>query len=402
MSIFPEENKYLDDLLHKVENRLRDRSKHDYRSDLNNYLARDENIGALSREQLYRIANVFGPIDPYMEKHHPVFHIDVDYYGAFRNVSRAALKTGDADLIYRVYGEITFPPHIDRAGAGLRCDLVIEGVNALLNLGDKRKAGKLLLDLAGNCFRIYGGGHEYCEKAIKYISPDDHAFCTLAHALLFIMNLANEHNLPKPEDYFAVSSVIRDDGTRCSCAGTHGCGSVIGSNIEYEYPCTWEMCILHQPMLNAGYIGSITVFDRTLKPGENVSITSEKDNVIGTVTLISENEKVTLSNGKEFYCRVYETKKYGWIIENCFAEDIGLIRCVFYREKVDAPKCIYELDEYEIKGGFGLLPLASGNKWSYKQIEPNEKENGEKHYVFREIISSDDECFYMSAVDCQL
>ena len=162
------------------------------------------------------------------------------------------------------------------------------------------------------------------------------------------------------------------------------------------------MCILHQPVLNAGYRGSVTVFDRTLKPGESVNITSEKDGCTGTVTLVREKETVQLSNGKTFDCRIYETSKYGRVIENYFAEDIGLVRCAFYREKGNAQKCVYELDEYEIKDGAGLLPLASGNKWSYKQIEPNEKENGEKHYVFREIISSDDECFYMSAVDCQL
>lgn len=51
--------------------------------------------------------------------------------------------------------------------------------------------------------------------------------------------------------------------------------------------------------------------------------------------------------------------------KNYFAPGIGLVRTVL---SVDNKKYVYELCNYSIKGGDGLLPLCVGNRWNYKQV----------------------------------
>ena len=86
------------------------------------------------------------------------------------------------------------------------------------------------------------------------------------------------------------------------------------------------------------------------------------------------DETVTCpADGKEYPCRVFSIRRAevmtGDMIEtHYYAEGIGPIRSelsVMGRDRVT--EYVYDLCEYSIKGGDGLIPCCVGNRWRYRQ-----------------------------------
>ncbi|MBQ7339065.1 MAG: hypothetical protein IJW40_11530 [Clostridia bacterium] len=104
-------------------------------------------------------------------------------------------------------------------------------------------------------------------------------------------------------------------------------------------------------------------------------------------------------SSKEYLCCVYTIKRaesggekiWGDIIEtNYYASGIGPIRTVIC---VDDKKYVYDLCEYSIKGGDGMIPCCVGNQWCYKQENCPDHID---HVIRREIIAQNGEEYLLS------
>ena len=78
-----------------------------------------------------------------------------------------------------------------------------------------------------------------------------------------------------------------------------------------------------------------------------------------------------------------------------FEKNVGLVRCDV--KQGGETIWTFELVDHEIKGGEGLLPLAIGNKWSYKLSACDDLA---EHIIEREVVSAGEDCFYISCVNC--
>ena len=81
----------------------------------------------------------------------------------------------------------------------------------------------------------------------------------------------------------------------------------------------------------------------------------------------------------------------GDIIEtNYYADGIGPIRTVL---SIDDKTWIYDLYEYTIKGGDGMIPCCVGNQWTYRQKDcPTSIDQ----VIKREIIAQNGEEYLLS------
>jgi hypothetical protein len=77
-----------------------------------------------------------------------------------------------------------------------------------------------------------------------------------------------------------------------------------------------------------------------------------------------------------------------------FAEGIGLIRSVLsVRSREGMREYVYDLCDYTVKGGDGLLPCCVGNRWCYRQEDcPDDIDQ----VIRREIIGQSGEEYLLS------
>lgn len=84
-----------------------------------------------------------------------------------------------------------------------------------------------------------------------------------------------------------------------------------------------------------------------------------------TLTCIKENARVTTPAGRFDKCKVFELNGDTRYFTRCttwFCPGIGIVRQECVR---DGESFEWNLCEYTIKGGSGLMPLAAGNRWEY-------------------------------------
>ncbi len=102
-------------------------------------------------------------------------------------------------------------------------------------------------------------------------------------------------------------------------------------------------------------------YDSSLAEGESI-----KDEDGNTLTCISRDRKVETAAGTFENCTVFFSDindSWSFTAEVAYKEGVGIVQFRFIDSAHDET---YELAEYNIAGGEGLLPLAVGNRWVYK------------------------------------
>ncbi len=83
------------------------------------------------------------------------------------------------------------------------------------------------------------------------------------------------------------------------------------------------------------------------------------------MTLISFNESADTLAGKFGECmHIHLVEKGNYDADVWYAKDVGLVKAVFTEAK-SQDKEEYLLSEYEMHGGSGYFPFATGNRWAY-------------------------------------
>jgi RNA polymerase sigma-70 factor (ECF subfamily) len=110
-------------------------------------------------------------------------------------------------------------------------------------------------------------------------------------------------------------------------------------------------------------------FDLSMKVGDTKEAASRIDNCKCTLTLVSDGETVSVASGTFEHCYHvhYRGSEFGgkdYDSDVWYAPDVGLVKC-----EVDdgEHREIYELCDYDIAGGEGLMPFAVGNRWRYTE-----------------------------------
>ena len=112
-----------------------------------------------------------------------------------------------------------------------------------------------------------------------------------------------------------------------------------------------------------------------------------------TVSYLCENESVTVPAGTFEHCTHIGKESIspyrGTIVMDLwFKEGVGLLKYSYLYEDGDVET--YELTEYEVTGGAGLLPLQLGNRWVYRETGlPKILESRHEYRVAR----ASDECY---------
>lgn len=100
------------------------------------------------------------------------------------------------------------------------------------------------------------------------------------------------------------------------------------------------------------------MFDTELKVGD--IRTSDGGRI--SLALVALDESVTVQAGT-FECMHLILTEAGEVTDVWYADGIGLVRARFNGQENEE---VYELSEYEIKGGEGYWPFCEGNRWRYE------------------------------------
>ena len=107
-------------------------------------------------------------------------------------------------------------------------------------------------------------------------------------------------------------------------------------------------------------------FDPTMKVGDTYIGSDQKS----SLTYLCDNATAETACGSFYECQLWENKKNGITVRTYYKHNIGIVRM----EATEGSKQnISVLKSYQIAGGTGLIPLATGNKWEYDLISLNKK-----------------------------
>jgi len=200
------------------------------------------------------------------------------------------------------------------------------------------------------CYSRDEGNHEDCinayNKVLELLEPSDVYY---ANALAAIDAEKKAHELGLPDEKF--------------CFGVEG--------EVYKY-IDGKLYFWSQPGYHRGYIDDYDsslfwncarfndlIYDPEMKPGD---VKTSEDN---TLTYVSDGITVDTPAGKFENCSRYrfEGEKYGVkFCDTTFCPGIGIVHQIVNRYDGTNE---WVLDGYTVLGGSGMLPFATGNKWSY-------------------------------------
>ena len=317
-----------------------------------------------------------------------------DYFDVLARLVSEAKALGDAQLVKNIYFSIPF--YSDDQDHLQKWDFFKNGIQYFLALGMNQTVGELYVYLAG----MYGGVKErmiFCEKALEFLdttSPKEYA-CVLAirEMLCYMEQQKNEEHY----HYSAFGETIFRKGESIFL-------SPIFSNYAFrmkkESLCS-DVVILKGNMES---YKSLTSFDAS---GYDKEVVDETMSVGTSKYLFEEIELVRYpdenvicqADGKAYICHVFSIRRiesqdekiFGDIIEiNYYADGIGPIHTVI---SLDGKKYAYDLCQYSIKGGEGMIPCCVGNQWYYRQEACPDSID---QVIKREIIAQNGEDYLLS------
>ena len=180
---------------------------------------------------------------------------------------------------------------------------------------------------------------------------------------------------------------------------------------------SWDNLILHQPIVQKNYLDSpffpsyLADSDQMIlytdkKPGDvvdnsrDLSEDGSGDRIVRhVIQYLSDDESVTVPAGTFERCTHIKKKYSRWYsspeeTEAWFSEDVGVVKySLSYEDRTD----VYELTEYDLRGGKGLLPLCVGNRWVYREKDvPKALESWHEYRVSH--VTSDGKFFDLSHI----
>lgn len=291
-----------------------------------------------------------------------------DYFDVLARLVSEAKAHGDSQLVKSIYLLIPFYPSDQKNQQ--KWEFYQGGILYFLSLGLYQIVGELYAKLAGE---VHGSTKErilLCERALEFLDQTSKEYACVLALREMLCHMEHQEN----EEYYhycAFGETISQKGKSIFLSPTFPC---LAFRKKAEALC-FDVVILkgneesYETMTSLAPSGfDKEVVDETMSADTAKPLIAEKE------LLRHPDEKVICqADGKEYVCHVFSIRRVessgekivGDIKEtNYYVSGIGPIRTVIF---VDGKKYIYDLCEYSIKGGNGMIPCCVGNTWHYKQ-----------------------------------
>lgn len=310
-----------------------------------------------------------------------------DYFDVLDRMLSESRRLGDTELVKRIYTTVPFYPGdeaLRRKTAFIR-----EGVESFLAQGAAHDAGELCMHLAWSVGDT-DGRLEFCERALEYL---DRSSLIYAAALALRKMLCRTQG--RADKMHAACFIFGDKLFTKD-------GRVLISPMPYA----WYTC---DPKEEGSFgIPILKGYNEYLNPHgykDDSRVIADAALIIGASNgLRNENELVRRADERvlcpadkrEYDCRVFSYVCDEMTVENYFAEGVGIVRTVMRGDRVYT----FELCDYDIRGGEGLLPLCIGNRWCYRRTGSGDGcTDGPEQTAEREIVSEYGGEYLLSGLD---
>lgn len=340
----------------------------------------------ITRDQIAYILRSSSPaVDP-MRK---------DYLDVLARLVSEAKTHGDPQLVKNIYLSIPFYPD-DQENQPIR-EFYKGGIQYFLSLGLYQIVGELYMHLVASMYGSTAERIDLCQKAREYLNQTSKEYACVSamkEILCYIEHQGNDeyyHYCAFGETIFRKeASIFLSPIYPCSAFRKKSkflCSDTVilkGNRESYEESLT--------SLDASGY--DKEMLDETLTVGVSKYLPEEKE-----LVRHPDERVICQSDGKKYLCHVFTIRRVenpdnmilGDIIEtNYYADGIGPIRTVL---SIGDKTWIYDLYEYTIKGGDGMIPCCVGNQWTYRQKDcPTSIDQ----VIKREIIAQNGEKYLLS------
>ncbi len=314
-----------------------------------------------------------------------------DYFDVLVRFVSEAKALGDAQIVKSTYFSIPFYP--DDQDNPKKLELYQSGIQYFLSLGINQTVGELYVHLAV----MYGSIIEriqFCDKAMEFLDRTSKEYACVVSMREMLCHMEHQGN----EEYYSYSAfgeTIFKKGEGIFLSPIFSCSSFRKH----------EKSICHDILKgNMKWYESLTSFDSLGYDkevvDENMSVGTSKYLIEGKELLRLPDETVICqADWKTYTCHVFSIRRVGYKDErmvgdmtetNYYARGIGPVRTVI---SVDGKRYVYDLCEYTVNGGDGLIPCCVGNQWCYRQKDcPDDIDQ----VIKREIIAQNGEEYLLS------
>ncbi len=316
-----------------------------------------------------------------------------DYFDVLARLASEAKTHGDSQLVKNIYLSIPFYP-ADQENQPKR-EFYKGGIQYFLSLGLYQIAGELYMHLAS----MYGSTTEriaLCQKAREYLNQTSKEYACASAMREMLCYMEHQGN-DEYYHYWAFGETIFRKEASIFLSPIYPCfvfrkkseslcfDTVIlkGNRESYESLTSLDASGYDKEML-----------DKTLTVGASKYLFEEKE-----LVRHSDERVICQADGKEYLCHVFTIRRVENpdnmilrdIIEtNYYADGIGPIHTVL---SIGDKMWIYDLYEYTIKGGDGMIPCCVGNQWYYRQKDCPDSID---QVLKREIIAQKGEEYVLS------
>ena len=316
-----------------------------------------------------------------------------DYFDVLARLVSEAKTHEDPQLVKSIYLSIPFYP-VDKDCQEKR-KFYQSGIQYFLLLGLHQIVGELYTHLAS----MYESTTEriaLCQKALGYLNQTSKEYACVSAMREMLCHMEHQGN-DEYYHYWAFGETIFRKEASIFLSPIYPC---FAFRKKSESLC-FDVVILKgnresyktlTSLNSSGYDKELV--DETMAVGTSKYFFEEKE-----LVRHSDERVICQADGKEYLCHVFTIRRaenpdnmtLRDIIEtNYYADGIGVIRTVL---SIGDKTWIYDLCEYTIKGGDGMIPCCVGNQWYYRQEECPEFVD---QVIKREILAQNGEGYVLA------
>ncbi len=322
-----------------------------------------------------------------------------DYYDVLARLVSEAKAIGDSRLVKTIY--VLMPSFPTEQESQRKQAFFENGIQYFRSLGMHQIEGELYADLAGDMYANTADRIRFCESALELLDRTSRQYacvCAMRDMLGYMEHQGNQDFY----HYWAFGGTVFSKGESIFLSPIFPC---MAYRKRADALC-FDVVILkgyrewYETMDSLDLSGEVKeVADEVLSVGDSKYLAREME------LIRQSDETVTCqADGKEYLCRVFSIRlaenngariMMGNVLEtHYYASGIGPIRSVIsMRGREGVREYVFDLCDYTIKGGDGLLPCFVGNRWCYRQEDcPDEIDQ----VIQREIIAQNGEDYLLS------
>ena len=291
-----------------------------------------------------------------------------DFYDVYARLVSEAKALGDPELLKHIYLSVPFYPNDDRENQRKQA-FFQDGIQYFHSLGLRHVVGELYVHLAaGMCFST-AERIRFCESALELLDPTSKEYACI-RAMRDMIGYQEHQGNPDYYHYWTFGGTVFSEGESIFLSPIFP-GMAFRKRADALFPNVVILKGWYEPADSLDSSREVKeIADAALPVGASKYLTEE-------IELVRHSDEIVIcqADGQEYLCRAFSCRfaenieVLGIVGETYyFAEGIGPIRSVLsVRSREGMREYVYDLCDYTVKGGDGLLPCCVGNRWCYRQ-----------------------------------